>query len=225
MDFIVVRIRTTGPDLAEDLPVEIGAVYIKDPTKFYYTKCRPPWSVEGKEVEELKREGITWLDDKGIPTVRQALGGFTSWRLGLLGNVRLAGSNVNSDFDFLENVAKKYHQSLGFFGDSQYLGSWFRFSLELRGMPEPDILRGANLTAAIFKYAGLPAEPEPHNMLVSAKMEAEAFVRLTGNTLFLEFERYPLPAYLKDTTRAIDLLRGLEENRKKVQMTTISRSY
>ncbi len=52
----------------------------------------------------------------------------------------------------------------------------------------------------ILSYVGLPEEPRPHNGLVGARMEAEAFSRLLhGRTLLQEFETYPLPEWAGDS--------------------------
>lgn len=243
MDFVVVRVGTTGPDPIRDLPTEIGAIFIGDPAKLfiddsarsYYSKCRPynrreratQMNPEMKNREGPEKNGVPWLDDQTVPPLRDVFLRFTTWANRFLYR-RLAGSGVNSDFDFLRNVAKKYERDYvgpDLFRDIQYLGNWYRYNLKLRGMPEREPLSGKALTDAVFQYVGLPTEPEQRNALASAEMEAEAFVRLTGSTLLRKFEKYSLPDHLKDTALAANLLRGREVERKKALTPMTSRSY
>ncbi|MHB8362686.1 MAG: hypothetical protein ACYDBX_03650, partial [Patescibacteria group bacterium] len=49
----------------------------------------------------------------------------------------------------------------------------------------------------IFRYVGLYDEPNPHNGLMGAKMEAEALSRLIyGRNLLPEFKEFEIPEYL-----------------------------
>ena len=71
-------------------------------------------------------------------------------------------------------------------------------SYQRRGLIPPLKDNHSDLNSdSIFAYTGLPREPNPHNGLTGAKMEAEAFSRLNlGKNLFPEYSQFKIPDYL-----------------------------
>lgn len=197
---IVVDVETTGLDPKRNSIVSIGALDFSNPENQFYAECR---IYDGAEVSKQALDINGFSDEQvranGKSSLEEAMGNFVAW-LETCGDDRtLAGENPSFDRDFLKASAERYgmkwnpgHRT----GDlhsvcyAHHLG---------RGLKPPT----ANGRTALdhdktLNYVGLPAEPKPHNALVGAKMEAEAFSRLIhGKPLLSEFEKYEVPDYCR----------------------------
>jgi len=107
----------------------------------------------------------------------------------------IAGHNPSFDRDFLRHAAMRAHLNWPFAHrtiDSHSV-CWTHMTLQ-KIKPPMKNQRSALDLDAVLVYCGLPEEPNPHNALVGAQMEAEGFSRLLDNKKLLEeFEKYEIP--------------------------------
>jgi DNA polymerase III epsilon subunit-like protein len=203
---IVVDVETTGTDPRRHSILAIGAVDFGKPDRTFYRECR---MFEGSQVEAeaLAVNGFTMtqVTDERKPTLEQTVGEFIAWCKNTEERT-LAGHNTSFDRDFLQASADRYNLAWRFGNRVLDLHSFGWMHIVGRGQTPP--MRGgrSGLSCdAILVYAGLPEEPEPHNGLVGAKMEAEAFSRLMhGRGLFSEYASHPLPAHVSMSTPVTD---------------------
>jgi len=203
---IVVDVETTGTDPRRHSIVSIGAVDFEQPDRTFYRECR---MFEGAEVEAaaLAVNGFTLsqITDVTKPSLEQAIGEFIAWCRGVAERT-LGGHNTSFDRDFLQASADRYNLAWRFGNRVLDLHSFTWMHMTRRGDTPPT--RGGRSGISfddVAVYTGLPEEPEPHNGLVGAKMEAESFSRLTkGKVLLPEFAQFPLPAHIMLSTPASD---------------------
>lgn len=203
---IVVDVETTGTDAARHAIVSIGAVDFEHPERTFYRECR---IFEGAQVEAeaLAVNGFTLdqITDISKPTLEQAMGEFIAW-CRTIDERTLGGHNTSFDRDFLQASADRYNLAWRFGNRVLDLHSFAWMHMTRRGDTPPTRGGRSGLSCdAILVYTGLPEEPQPHNGLVGATMEAEAFSRLTrGTSLVREYSQYPLPAHIMLSTPASD---------------------
>ena len=195
---IVVDVETTGIDPRRHSIVSIGAIDFFNPENLFYQECRI-WngaeiSKEALEINGFLEEEIKNSDKKSLEEV---IKDFIKWTESI-DETTLAGENPSFDRDFLKASAERYNIDWPLGYRTIDLHSLCYSHYLRRGLIPPTKEKRTKLnTDAILKYAGLSAEPKPHNALTGAKMEAEAFSRLIfGKSLLEEFESYPIPNYL-----------------------------
>lgn len=195
---IVVDVETTGIDPKRHSIVSIGAVDFSNPENQFYQECRI-W--DGAEIDEeaLKINGFSEEDIKSHDkiTEKELINNFLQW-IENIGDKTIAGENPSFDRDFLKFSAERngIKWPLGYRTVDLHT---LCYTHQLKRGINPPIKNGKSdlNTDKILEYVGLPAEPKPHNALIGAKMEAEAFSRLIyGKGLLKEFENYPIPDYL-----------------------------
>lgn len=192
---IVVDVETTGTDPARHAIVSIGAVDFGRPDRQFYRECRV-FDGAQVEAEALAVNGFTLeqVTDPAKATLEETIGHFIAWCRDAE-NRTLGGHNTAFDRDFLQASADRYNLAWHFGNRVLDLHSVGWMHMASSGVTIP--LRGGRSSLscdAILQYAGLPAEPKPHNGLVGAKMEAEAFSRLVhGRSLFPEFAAHAIP--------------------------------
>ena len=195
---IVVDVETTGLDPRKNSIVSVGALDMYNPKNQFYKECKI-W--DGAEVSDMalkingfSREEITNPNKESLDSL---VNSFIDWTKDIP-NATIAGENPSFDRDFLKYSAKMYGIDWKFTHRTIDMHSICYAHQEKRGLSIPLKNSSSNLNSGlILNYVGLPEEPMPHNALMGAKMEAEAFSRLIyGKILLEEFEEHPIPEYL-----------------------------
>lgn len=203
---IVVDVETTGTDAKRHSIVSIGAVDFQVPDRTFYRECRI-FDGASVEAEALAVNGFSLeqVTDPTKPTLEQITGEFIAWCKNVEERT-LAGHNTSFDRDFLQSSADRFNLAWRFGNRVLDLHSFGWMHMLRRGDTPPTRGGRSGLSCdAILVYTGLPEEPHPHNGLVGAKMEAEAFSRLIrGASLFREYEQYALPAHIAMSTPVDD---------------------
>lgn len=196
---IVLDIETTGIDSERNSIVSIGALDFEHPYNQFYRECNV-W--DGAEIndEALLINGFTREDISNYlkPSLEIILNDFIFWMKNIEDQT-FAGENPSFDRDFIINSAKRYgikiggHRTLDLHSISY--SNHLKRNIEI---PLKNNRTDLNLDKTLI-YGGLPEEPKPHNALIGAKMEAEAFSRLIyGKNLLPEYAKFKIPDYLKN---------------------------
>lgn len=195
---LIVDVETTGLDPLRCSIISIGAVDFADPSATFYAACR---AFDGAFVssEALAINGFTreQILDPSLPDLSSVLSAFLAWAQ-QRSDMTIAGGNPSFDRDFLHAAFDRCGIRATFGYRTIDLHSLvFAHHLQRR-LPVPLFSSRTALTVDLcLVYVGLPPEPRPHNALVGAQMEAEAFSRLIlGKGLFAEFLSFPVPQYL-----------------------------
>ena len=196
---IVVDVETTGIYPLKTSIVSVGALDFSNPRNTFYEECRI-W--EGAEIiqEALNINGFTreQITDPRKQSLEELMKKFLEWT-STIKNITLAGENPSFDGGFLMNSAMRYGIEWPFGRRTLDLHS-VRLAHHIsseKEFPMKNNRADLNLDRTLV-YVGLPREPRPHNALVGAKFEAEAFSRLiNGKNLLPEFIEYEIPEYLK----------------------------
>ncbi|MFH1376504.1 MAG: 3'-5' exonuclease [Candidatus Woesearchaeota archaeon] len=196
---IIVDVETTGLDPDKHSIVSIGAIDLFIPQKQFYDECRI-WddaeiTQQALDINGFSKEEITSPIKKPLEDIVTS---FLNWSIGI-GNRTLAGENPSFDRDFLISSLKRYNHKWPLGHRTIDLHTACYIHHLRKGKPIPIKNNKTNInTNSILNYVGLPDEPDPHNALTGAKMEAEAFSRLIyGKGLLEEFDKYKLPDHLK----------------------------
>ena len=194
---IIADIEASGTNPYKHSIVSVGAVDFDNPENQFYEECKI-WDGAHIEEEALAVNGFTkkQITDPSKQGDKELLEKFLLWAEPFKDRT-LAGQNPSFDRDFLQATAERYHVNWKFAHRTLDLHSICYFHIVGRGK-QPPFDRKKRHSAlnldAILRYVGLPKEPEPHNGLTGAKMEAEAFSRiLRGEPLFAEYQKYALP--------------------------------
>ena len=196
---IVLDVETTGISPEKNSIISIGAVDFYNPVNQFYEECRV-W--KGAEVAQqaLYINGFTEKQAKytNKSSLEEAVKKFIQW-IEKIDNQTFAGENPSFDRDFLKFSAKKYKIDFKIGYRTIDLHSLCYIHHLKRGLQPPIKDKRTDLKLnKTLEYVGLPKEPNPHNALTGAKMEAEAFSRLIyGKNILPEFEQYKIPNYLK----------------------------
>lgn len=192
---IVIDVETSGVDPHKNSLLSIGAVDFEHPERQFYGECRA-WEGAHIDDEALAVNGFSHAQatDHNKKTDRELLLDFLSWTESCQEKT-IAGHNTSFDRDFLQATAARYHINWTFAHRTLDLHSIAYYHHIHRGVEIPTTHghSGLNLDG-ILTYAGLPPEPEPHNGLTGAKLEAEAFSRFFNKKcLFSEYEGRKIP--------------------------------
>jgi len=203
---IVVDVETTGLDARAHSIVSIGAVDFASPERQFYGECRI-W--EGARVDDgaLRVNGfsVEQVTDQTKKSLEQLVGEFFAWTRASE-NRTLMGFNTFFDHGFLQASAERYHMPWEFGHRIIDVHSIAWAQMHMRAIEPPvKYNRSAINNDTLLRYVGLPEEPKPHNGLVGAKMEAEAFSRLLyGRGLLREYEAFVIPAHVALSTPLSD---------------------
>lgn len=196
---IVVDVETTGLSSEKNSIVSIGAVDFVNPENQFYEECRV-W--DGAEIDDfaLKVNGFTeeQVKDMDKKSLKDLISEFLVWTEKFTDKT-IAGENPSFDTGFLEDSAKRYDLNwpFGYRIVDLHTLSYSHYLSRLLQPPTKKNKSDLSLNKTLV-YVGLPEEPNPHNALTGAKMEAEAFSRIIyGKNLLKEFEKYEMPVYLK----------------------------
>jgi DNA polymerase III epsilon subunit-like protein len=195
---IVMDLEMSGLEPARHSILSIGALDFSNPSNQFYMECRMRPHAEA-DPEALKVNGFTieQIKDKNKPSLKEVLSKFCDW-MDAVDDRTIAGHNVQFDIRFL-----KY--SFAFYDTDYKIGSRCVDSYALAYVSylkrkEKPPMKGnlADITSnVLFKYCGLPEEPNPHNALTATKMIAESISRLLyGKVLFAHYEKFKVPKYL-----------------------------
>jgi DNA polymerase III epsilon subunit-like protein len=200
---IVVDVETTGLNPKKHSIASIGAVDFQNPNKQFYEECKI-WS--GAEImrEALDVNGFTEeeLRDPIKKPLKEVMREFLEWT-NAVEDKTIGGENPSFDRDFLIDSAKRYgfEWPLGYRTDDLHTTCRNYF----RRVGETMILKNGRTDLnldKILNYVGLPSEPKPHNALVGAKMETEAFSRLINRSgIFPEYEIFEIPKFIMTNQR------------------------
>lgn len=197
---IVVDVETTGLDPGKNSLVSIGAIDFSNPKNQFYVECRIDEDTEvSKQALEINGFSEEQLRDKTKKSLKDATLDFVAW-LETCGDDRtLAGENPAFDRDFLKASLEKYGINWSPGHRTEDLHSLCYAHHMTLGLKPPVKNGRTDLDHdKTLNYVGLHAEPRPHNALVGAKMEAEAFSRLIyGKPLLDEFKEYAVPDYCR----------------------------
>ena len=192
---VVVDVETTGLSPARHGIISIGAVEFEKPANQFYGECQVEKHIEidraALEVNGFTIEEIT-KTDRPLPKILAK--DFYEW-LKPIKDKTLGGHNTGFDAGMLRVAfgSARLKWPFGFRLIDMHALAYGH--MKSRGHTIPLIHDTSAISAnTVHEYVGLPREPEPHNALVGAKMEAEAMSRLLhGKSLLPEFRKYPLP--------------------------------
>lgn len=202
---IIIDLETTGIDPNTHYLVSIGALDYHNPQNQFYGECHIPQTAPiDPRALEVNGFTIQELFDTTKPSQKELIEQFEAWREQAKQNGNhsinlLAGNNVRFDRDLYLNNAKR----LGIEIKADYktidLHTICFSHLMQREETPPTKYDGSGISTNFsLQYSGLPPEPNPHNGLTGAKMEAEAIHRIwTGTFLLEEFKTHPIPEYLQ----------------------------
>lgn len=196
---IVVDVETTGVVPGKSGIVSVGAIEFEHPHNQFYIECRvgPKTLVDpyALKVNGFNEEQIR---DPAKPSQTQAMRQFADWTKPIADKT-LAGHNTAFDIRMLRAAFQVARLELTLFYSAIDMHNLVYAQMKRTDYPIPINRFGAFSAKAdhVYPYVGLPSEPQPHNGLTGAKMEAEAMCRLLhGRSLLPEFTEYPLPGYL-----------------------------
>ena len=198
---IIVDIEASGLNPQKHSILSIGAVEFSNPENQFYEECKM-W--KGAEVDPKALEvcGFTreQIYDARRKSVKQVLQKFVNW-VAKISEQTIVGQNPNTlDIPILMASLNREgidwnpgHRTIDLHAVAYY-------QMLKRGVVPPMKERRTDLNLdKILTYVGLPTEPQPHNGLTGAKMEAEAFSRLLyGKSLLKEYVKYKVPEYLRN---------------------------
>jgi DNA polymerase III epsilon subunit-like protein len=192
---IVVDVETTGTDPLRHAIISIGAIDFINPERQFYRECRI-WPGAQIQTEALAINGATpeQVIDPSRLAPEDAIAQFIAF-CREASDRTLAGHNTTFDRDFLQMSVERHSIDWHFGYRVIDLHSVAWMHMVQHGHPVPlRNSRSAISCDTTLMYCGLPQEPKPHNGLVGAKMEAEAFSRLiNGKGLFSEYEGCAIP--------------------------------
>ena len=197
---IVVDVETTGLIPEKHSIVSIGAIDFKNPLNQFYEECQ---TRENSEIsqEALNVNGFTieQIQDTRKKTLSEVMKAFLEWADSCEYKI-LGGHNTWFDVSFLKHSAELsgikwlFNQRII---DLHSLAFTEHLKRNISPPLKPDRTSSLSMDS-VLKLVGLPPEPKPHNALIGAKMDAEAFSRLIlGKRLLKEFDEFRLPEYLK----------------------------
>ena len=166
---IVVDVGTGGINPEKNPLLSIGAVDYENFNHTFYGVCKPYGNYVISEVA-MKINGI---DIDSIPsnqTMPKLLGDFCNYLNETSTFKILAGHNPRFDYDFLNYNSMLVNIRLPF--DFRTIDL---HTLAFAKFGKTNKWLSAN---KIYELLKMPKEPDPHNALTGAKMEAEAFKRL-----------------------------------------------
>ncbi len=201
---IVVDVETTGTWASKHGMVAIGAVEFEHPANQFYVECRIDADTEvDPQALAINGFSLAQIKDKKKPSIAEATKQFLDWTASVKDKT-LAGHNTHFDAEFLRRATSRLKTSptdrIWPFGYKYIdMHSIAYATLKRHRLEIPLKYDFSALTSpTVYEFVGLPNEPDPHNALTGAKMEAEAMHRLIyGTSLLPEFAKQPLPKYLK----------------------------
>ncbi|MEX0930470.1 MAG: exonuclease domain-containing protein [Candidatus Paceibacterota bacterium] len=199
---IVLDVETTGLDPRRASIVSIGAVCLSEPDRQFYGECRV---FDGAEVDPAAL-GINGFSEEEVrdeskPSDGELAVQFKEW-LDESGSYLFGGLNHHLDLLFLMESAKRGGGEIGREKGGVvpkrivdlHAVCYGHMAEKGRKVQVDEAGRSGLSSHLIYKYVGIPVEPNPHNALNGAKWEAESLSRLLySKGLLDEFKEYPIP--------------------------------
>jgi DNA polymerase III epsilon subunit-like protein len=192
---IIVDVEASGTNPYKHSLVSVGALDFEHPDNRFYEECRI-W--EGAHIDDealavngFSREEVTFESKQ---TDEELIKKFLKW-IEQFDDRTIAGQNPSFDRDFLQATAERYHLNWPLAYRTIDVHSVCVAHMIKRGKSIPVVKNRSALDLdAILRYVGIPEEPEPHNALTGALVEAEALSRLLyDKPLLEEFRQYKIP--------------------------------
>ena len=195
---IVLDVEASGLHPEKHSIVSIGALELARPENRFYGECRV-WDGAHIQDDALAVNGFS--REEVTNTKRQSeaelVVAFLEWTM-MIKDRTIAGQNPGVlDRAMIEAAAHRAGREVRLAHRTIDLHSVCYTHMLSQGVTPPfDAAKShsaLNLTA-ILAYVGLPKEPEPHNALTGALLEAEALSRLWYEKQLLdEYRQYPIP--------------------------------
>ncbi len=197
---IVVDVETTGLNPRKNSIVSIGAVNFENPKEQFYGECRP-WEGASVNDQALSINGFSkeYLENNK-KSHNELIVEFARWIDSQNGNDLIGGHNPFFDTSFLTYSYNKCNIKPTFGHRIIDLHSicYAKIMKNIESQNKIDTNKLHLTSNVIFRYVGLQEEPNPHNGLMGAKMEAEALSRLIlHKNLLEEFKKIKIPYYIK----------------------------
>lgn len=196
---IVIDLEMSGIDPERHSILSIGAVDFSNPGNQFYMECRlrsnATYMREALAVNGFKPRHIR---DKSKPSLKSMLLEFIKWSEAIEEKT-IGGHNVQFDIMFLKHSFRLYHIKYSVGSRCVDTHALAYAHCARRGAPIPLKYGRSNITSEfVARYCGLPEEPNPHNGLNGARIEAEELSRLMhGKGLLPEYKKFKVPEYLK----------------------------
>ncbi len=195
---IILDVEASGLHPEKHSIVSIGALEFERSENRFYGECRV-WEGAHIQDEALKINGFS--RDEVTSSARQSeadlVVAFLEWTM-MIPDRTIVGQNpAVLDRPMIEAAAQRAGREVRLAHRTLDVHSVAFTHMILHNVTPPfDTAKShsaLNLTE-ILKYVGMPKEPEPHNALTGALVEAEALSRLFyGKTLLEEYKQYPIP--------------------------------
>jgi DNA polymerase III epsilon subunit-like protein len=197
---IVVDVETTGLNPRKNSIVSIGAVNFENPKEQFYGECRP-WIGAALNDQALSINGFSkeYLKNNKKSHNKLILE-FAEWMDGQVENQIIGGHNPFFDTGFLTYSYNKCKIKPTFGHRIVDLHSicYAKILNDIKLQNKSSVDKLHLTSNDIFNYVGLYDEPNPHNGLTGAKMEAESLSRLIlHKNLLEEFKKFEIPYYIK----------------------------
>lgn len=186
---IVVDVETTGLDRWKCSLLSIGAVCFDDPDQQFYGECRVRKDTfidpEGMKVNGFTQEQIDNPEKQSDVELVQK---FFDW-LSQFEDQTIGGTNPSFDRDFINFAAERSNlkERTHYNTIDLHAVAYATFLKTGKAIPLKDNHSSIG-NMGLYPLIGLPVEPVPHNALIGAKMEAEAFSRIIyGKRMFEEY--------------------------------------
>jgi len=196
---IVCDVEATGLDRKVNSIVSLGAVDFEHPRNIFYRECR---IFKGAKIDNaaLRVNGFSIKEIKSLNKIslKQLMIEFIRWAY-KINDITIAGQNPGFDLGFIASSLERYGLENRFRHRTIDLHSEC-YDFHIRNKMRVPLKNSCSAISLDYtlKLVGLMEEPRPHNALVGAKLEAEAFSRLLhGKSLFKEYGAFPIPRRLK----------------------------
>ena len=200
---IVVDIETSGLDYSKCGIWQIAAMEFEAPENVFFEEAK----IDEDDIIETKALDITGkneeeLREKNKQSQKELLNNFLRW----INKIKIKNficQNPQFDLAFLISKTRKYKFPSGLeFSiphrafDLHSIASFKYYQINGKFLIE-DNKSKMNLGNTL-KFCGLVDNRKHHNALEDVKLTAECFSRIVyGKNLFMEFDNYPIPEYLK----------------------------
>lgn len=200
---IVVDVETTGLNAYKNSIVSIGAVEFENPKNQFYDECYVEDDIEidpgALQVNGFSLEQVKDRTKKSLLVLVQE---FLDW-VEPIKDKTLAGHNTYFDASFLRAATTKLKKNPDDhkwpFGRRYIDMHSVAYAIAKQTGAKMPLKYGVSnfWSGGVYEFVGLPLEPDPHNGLTGAKMEAEAMSRLIyGKGIYEEYAGFKLPKFL-----------------------------
>jgi len=202
---IVLDIETSGIDFVKHGIWQIGALDLNNPKRQFLEECR----IDDDDAVTQGAMDIGGIDEKYLrdkkkQSQKQLLERFFIW----CGRSKIKNficQNPQFDTGFIKTKAEKYYLTYPFhfrafdlhsIANTKYYQLHDRFLM--KEFKDVKISYSDMGLPTILKFCGMSDSRTTHNALEDCKLTAECFSRIVyGKTLLKEFDKYPLPDYLR----------------------------